>query len=77
MKRLFTREFDISGNTMYRVVKIGILNKFIPLGNFKQGPGLRPACTLLVLHMFGKPLFWCSTRFRRHTQYLRLRILRK
>jgi len=77
MKRLFTAQFDISGNSIYRVIKTGMLNKVIPVGNFKQGPGLRPACTLWVLHNFGRPLFWFGVRFERQLHYLRRILFRK
>ncbi len=77
MKRLFTTGFDISGNSMFRVIKFGLLNKCIPLGNFNQGPGLRPACTLLFLHTIGKPVFWFAIRFQHHLHHLHHRLLRK
>jgi len=77
MKKLFTSHYDISGNNIYRVFKIGLLNKIVPIGNFKQGPGLRPVCTLMVLHYFGRPLFWLTVRFERHLNYIRRRLLRK
>ena len=77
MKRLFTAQFDISGNSIYRVIKIGFLNKFIPVGNFNQGPGVRPAFTLWILHYLGRPLFWFAVRFERHLHYLRYKFSRK
>ena len=77
MRRLFTAGFDISGNSIYRAIKFGLLNKWIPLGNFNQGPGLRPAFTLLILHTFGKPLFWCAIRFQPYLHQLRSRLIRK
>ena len=77
MKRLFTNGFDIAGSSISRVIKAGLLNKCVPLGNFTQGPGLRPACTLLFLHTFGKPVFWCAIRFQPYLHQLQRRLLRK
>lgn len=66
MKKVFTSRYDIAGNSFFRVTKLGILNKLFIVGNFKHGVGLRPACTLLILHYCGKPLFCILTRFERY-----------
>jgi len=57
MKPLGNSRFDLAGNSFFRVLRINILNKFIPLGNFRLGIGFRPAVVLLVLHYFGGFLF--------------------
>ena len=70
MKPLKTKTYDIAGNSFFRVVKLGLLNKIIPIGNFKQGTGTRPALTLLMLHYFGRPLFWFGVRYERLFRFL-------
>ena len=77
MKKLLTSRFDISGNNFFRAFRIGMLNKVIPIGNLKQGPGLKPGLVLLLMHYFGKPLFWISVRNERYLTSLYLRLRRK
>lgn len=74
MKKLFTSHYDIAGNSIYRAIKLGMLNKVFPVGNFGGGPRLRPAFTLFILHYFGKPVFWFGVRFERHLHRIHQRI---
>lgn len=74
MKTLRTKSYDITGNTFFRVFRINVLNKIVPIGNFRTGTGLKPALVLLCLHWFGKPIFKILIRFEPyiHKLYLRL-----
>ena len=57
MVELRTPDYDISGNTISRVLRFNLLNKIVPIGNYRLGTGLKPGLILLVLHWFGRPLF--------------------
>lgn len=57
MKRVRTPRYDLNGNSFFRVFRFNMINKVIPLGNFRQGTGFKPALVLLFLHWFGRPLF--------------------
>lgn len=65
MKKLRTDRHDIAGNEFIRVVRLNLLNKYIPIGNFKRGVGYKPILTLMVSHYLGKPLFYIVLRYER------------
>ncbi len=75
MKTLFNKRFDISGNEMSRVVKLNLLSRIFPLGNFSGGPGGRPSLVLFIVHYFGKPVFriLISQEDRVHQIYTKIR----
>lgn len=75
MPTLRTVRNDIRGNSFIRVVRINVLNKLVPLGNYRFGVGLRPALVLLVLHYFSRPLFYLLVRYEHqlHRMYQKLR----
>ncbi len=73
MSRLTSSQFDINGNSFWRVFRLCIVDKCIPFTHFGPGPGLRPELVLLVLNWFGKPLFRLAVRQERLlTQLYRL-----
>ena len=75
MKRLRTRQNDITGNSFFRVFRLNAVNKVIPLGNYRFGVGLKPALVLLVLHYFGRPVFQLLVRYepQLHRLYQKLK----
>ncbi|WP_457576698.1 hypothetical protein [Desulfomarina sp.] len=72
MKTVLTKRYDLQGNELARLAKTALLSKWIPLGNFRGGPGARCLVTLAVLHYFGRILYWLLGR---HGD--RLRLLKK
>lgn len=70
-----TIRHDIRGNSFFRVVRLNVMNKLVPLGNYRHGVGLRPALVLLVLHYFSRPLFHLLIRYEHqlHRIYQKLR----
>ena len=75
MRRLLTPKYDIAGNSFYRVFKLCCLNKIVPIGNFKHGPGLKASLVLLLLHYLGKPIYMLSTRYERYVHNLKEKVL--
>ena len=75
MSKLRTLKYDISGNTMLRVLRFNLLNKLVPIGNYRLGTGLKPGLVLLLLHWFGRPLFTVLIRYepQLHRLYQRFR----
>jgi len=74
MKRLRTRGYDIEGNGFFRVFRVNMLNKVLPIGNLRNGTGIKPALVLTCLHLFGKPVFKVLVRYEPilHKIYLRI-----
>jgi hypothetical protein len=72
-----TQNFDISGNSFFRVFRINLLDKFIPLGNLRQGIGMKPGLVLLFLHWFGRPLFRLLIRYELQMHRLHQMLSRK
>jgi len=74
MKTLRTSNYDIAGNSFFRVFRFNLLNKIVPIGNFRLGTGLKPGLVLLFLHWFGKPIFTVLVRFEPllHKIYMKL-----
>jgi len=74
MKRLRTPGYDIEGNGFFRVFRLNMLNKLVPIGNLRNGTGIKPALVLLCLHWFGRPVFRLLIRYEPllHKLYLRI-----
>lgn len=76
MRKLRTSGHDIGGHRFLRTFRLNMLNKLIPLGDYRFGTGLRPALVLLVLHYASRPIF--SLLIRYEPQFHRLyQIIRK
>ena len=75
MKTLRTSNYDIEGNGFFRVFRLNIFNRILPIGNFRAGTGFKPALVLLCLHWFGKPVFIFLIRYEQqlHKLYLKFR----
>lgn len=63
MKRIFNKSFDIEGIEHFRVMRLTMMSKIFPLGNFTTGPGGKCLLALAVLHFVGRPVFWFLTRY--------------
>ena len=69
-QRVLNRRYDLTGNSIFRVFRYQLLAKFIPMGNYRGGPGLKCMLVLGVVHYFGKPLFGLLARYERQAQVL-------
>jgi hypothetical protein len=69
-----TQNFDISGSSFFRVFRINLLNKVMPLGNLGGGIGLKPGLVILFLHWFGRPLFRLLIRYEPQMHRLHQRL---
>ena len=64
MKRVTTSNFDISGNSIGRVLRQELRFRLIPIGNFGGGPNLKFLLRLWVLHKFGRILCRLALKIR-------------
>jgi len=67
---MFTRRYDLAGNSILRVFRHQVLARCIPLGNYGGGAGFKCLLTFVVLHYFGKPIFTILVRFERQAAFL-------
>lgn len=76
MKRIFNNNYELTGNESLRVCKTYVLSKFIPLGNFRGGPGIRCLLMFIYLHYFSRLMFWFLVRHEHLAMgmYRRLRL---
>jgi len=73
-KTVFNNRFDISNNSILRLIKHLFLNRLSVVGNIFGNPGLRYLLVLVVLHYFGKPFYWMVTRWERPIRFIINRI---
>jgi hypothetical protein len=66
MNGVLNKRYDLNGLEISRLVKFAIMAKFVPMGNFRGGPGARCLSVLLVLHFFGYPLYFFKARYGMH-----------
>lgn len=64
-KRVLSRRCDVAGNPLPRLIRHQLTARFIPLGNYRGGAGLRCLAILAVLHYLGRTLFPVLVRFER------------
>jgi len=69
-KPLLNSLYDLSGNSIVRVFRQQITAKFIPMGNYRGGAGLKCLLIFFVLHYVGRPLFFVLIRFERQLSLL-------
>ncbi len=66
-KTVFTKGYDLAGNTLPRQFGHWIKIKTQIMGNYDTGPGLICLLRLLLLHKLGKPLFalkiWLANQY--------------
>lgn len=75
-KPLFNRRYDISNNGILRLIKHLIINRFSLVGNIFGNPGVKYLLVLVVLHYFGRPLYWFASRWERPFRFLLSRLRR-
>lgn len=76
MPHLRTDDYDVTGNSFFRVLRFNLLNKLVPTGNYRLGTGLKPGLVLLFLHWFGRPLFRILIHYEPQLHRLYLKIKR-
>lgn len=76
MKRIFTKSFDLEGIEHFRVMRLTMMSKIFPLGNFTTGPGGKCLLVLAFLHYLGRPCFWIYTRYEEQLYPLLQRVKR-
>ncbi len=64
-RRLTTRTFDMSGHSIWRVLRQDVISRLMPFGNFGGGPNLKYIVRLLLLHTIGRPVVAIWLRMRR------------
>jgi len=69
-KPLLNSLYDLSGNGILRVFRQQVTAKFIPMGNYRGGAGLKCLLVFSVLHYLGKPIFLVLIRFERQLSWL-------
>lgn len=62
-KKIMSRGYDLTSNPISRVFWHSLRSRCIPMGNYRGGAGLKCLVILSVTHYFGRPIFWCITRF--------------
>ncbi len=63
--------YDLRGLELARLIKIAFLGKYVPMGNFRGGPGARCLVVLGTLHYLGYPLYLLLARYGHRFQLLR------
>ena len=70
-KKIMSTRFDLSTSSMSRVLHHYTLSRFIPMGVYRGGPGLKCIVVLMATIVVGRPLYYLSLRFERPTNFLR------
>ena len=76
MKPIVDSRYDLEDSSILRLARLALLGKWLPLGNFRGGPGARCLAVLLLLHFLGRPLYTIHLRYGHRLQPL-LRRLRR
>ena len=63
MNGVLNNRYDLKGLEILRLVRFSLMAKFIPMGNFRGGPGARCLVVLLLLHYLGYPLYYVHARY--------------
>ncbi|MBL8498185.1 hypothetical protein ABF87_04360 [Nitrosomonas sp. JL21] len=71
MSKVLKKNYDLQGLEIFRVVKIALISKILPIGNFATGPGVRFLIILSLLHHFGYPIYLLLARFGQRVNILR------
>ncbi len=61
--RIMTKGFDLHSSNVGRVWKYYTLSRVIPMGMNRGGAGFRCLFVFGISHLFGRPIFWFTTRF--------------
>lgn len=71
MKTVINKRFDLAGNELFRLMKVALFGKYIPIGNLYSGPGARCLAVLSLLHYLGFPLYWFVARYGHKLQFIK------
>lgn len=71
MSTSLNQKYDLRGLELARLIKIALIGKYVPMGNFRGGPGLRCLAVLGILHYLGYPLYLLLARYGHRLQLLR------
>jgi hypothetical protein len=71
MSKSLNNRYDLRGLELARLIKITLLGKYVPMGNFGGGPGGRCLAVLSLLHYLGYPMYLILARYGHRLQVLR------
>lgn len=71
MKGTLNNRYDIEGLEIIRLARLALWAKFVPMGNFRGGPGARCLLVLMFLHYLGNAAYKVLARHGHHLQPLR------
>jgi len=71
MKKIVTSGYDLQGLGIFRLARLALIGKYLPLGNFLGGPGARCLAVLTFLHYLGYPYYFLLARHGHRLQWLR------
>lgn len=63
MKTVLNKRFELQGNSHFRLLRLAIFQRIIPIGNLRGGPGVRCLVILTILHYLGYPLYALNFRY--------------
>jgi len=69
---VMTKNFDISGNGIIRLVRFYLLGRILPMGNNHGGPGWRCLLVLMLFHFWGRQCYWFNNKCSRQIDFLRV-----
>jgi hypothetical protein len=61
-KPVFTKDYELSGNHLFRQFRHWTRMKVSVMGNYDTGPGLKNLITMWLVHRTGRPVYWVRTR---------------
>ncbi len=64
-KKIMNKGFDLTSNPLRRVFGNYLLSRFIPLGYYQSGGGMKCLFVLSLSSYFGCPVYWLASRFER------------
>lgn len=62
-KRITNAFGDVEGNTLFRLFRMVVLFKFVPIVNIGAGPTLKFLSKAIVLHYLARPIYRVAIRF--------------
>jgi hypothetical protein len=65
-KKIMDKGYDLTSSPISRVFSHYLLSRFIPMGMYHGGGGLKCLFIFSVAHHCGRPIFWFVTRFEPH-----------
>jgi len=65
-KKIMSDGYDLTSSPISRVFSHYLLCRFIPMGMYQGGGGLKCLLIFSVTQYFGRPIFWFVTRFEPH-----------